>query len=229
MTEKAALPSLDGRLMSAVGYVRGGVVADVGTDHAYLPVYLVASGRADSAVASDINRGPIENAKETIRKYGLEEKITTLVADGLDGIEQYAPNDVIIFGMGGELIADIIDRAAWTKSGTRLILQPMTKPEILRDYLGENGFCIIDERLSEADGRVYQTLCVEYDGEKREYSGLARILGEKNTERGGELWLKLAERLLSTYSTRKRGKTISGADTSEEDAILKELSNFGVK
>ena len=229
MTDKAPLPSLDGRLMSAVGYVRGGVVADVGTDHAYLPVYLVASDRADSAVASDINRGPIENAKETVRKYGLENKITTLIADGLDGIEPYHPNDVIIFGMGGELIATIVERAAWTREGVRLILQPMTKPEALRDYLGENGFCIIDEMLSEADGRVYQTLCAEYDGIKREYRGLARLLGEKNIERGDELFEKLAKRLLSTYETRRRGKSMSCADTSEEDSILAELAQHGIK
>jgi len=229
MTDKAALPSLDGRLMSAVGYVRGGIVADVGTDHAYLPVYLVATGRADSAVASDINRGPIENAKETVRKYGLEDKITTLIADGLDGIEPYHPNDVIIFGMGGELIATIVDRAKWTREGTRLILQPMTKPEALRDYLGEVGFRIVDETLSEADGRVYQTLCAEYDGEKREYHGLARLLGEKNTERGGELFEKLAKRLRSTYETRRRGKAMSNANTSEEDAVLAELAKLGIK
>ena len=229
MTDKAALPSLDGRLMSAVGYVRGGVVADVGTDHAYLPVYLVATGRADSAVASDINRGPIENAKETVRKYGLENKITTLIADGLDGIEPYHPSDVIIFGMGGELIATIVDRAKWTREGTRLILQPMTKPEVLRDYLGEVGFRIVDEMLSEADGRVYQTLCAEYDGVKREYHGVARLLGEKNIEGGGELFRKLAKRLLSTYETRRRGKAMSDADTSEEDAILSELAQLGIK
>ena len=193
MTDKAPLPSLDGRLMSAVGYVRGGVVADVGTDHAYLPVYLVATGRADSAVASDINRGPIENAKETVRKYGLENKITTLIADGLDGIEPYHPSDVIIFGMGGELIATIVDRAKWTREGIRLILQPMTKPEVLRDYLGEVGFRIVDEMLSEADGRVYQTLCAEYDGIIREQDALTLIFGEFNLKNKDKLLFDLAK------------------------------------
>ena len=144
------------RLSTAASLVRdGAVVADVGTDHAYLPIALCLSGRAERAIASDINEGPILRARAHIAEYGLSERIQTMRCDGLTGLEPYAPTDILILGMGGELIADILRRAPWTKDArVRLVLQPMTHPEVVRRFLCENGYAIVEERLVHED-KIY--------------------------------------------------------------------------
>ena len=107
--EKNIIP--DGRLGRAADFVReGAVVADIGTDHAYLPIYLLLSGKIKFAVASDINRGPLDSAKRNAAKYGLTDKMRFTLANGLDGLplEEDGVSDIVICGMGGELIAQII-------------------------------------------------------------------------------------------------------------------------
>ena len=142
-------PNLDARLLSVAKFVRAGAYAcDIGTDHAYLPVYLVLIGRASRALASDINKGPVMRARESVAKYGVSDKIDVILSDGLKGAEGYPVTDIIIAGMGGELIASILEDAKWVKDGKyRLILQPMTHAEILRRYLADNGFSVIDEDI----------------------------------------------------------------------------------
>ena len=105
------IPELSNRLMSAVSFVRGGFFADVGTDHAHLPVYLYNTGRICGAVASDINRGPLTVAENNIRENGAAAGVVTQLSDGLAEIERYQPRDIAIFGMGGELIMRIIGDA----------------------------------------------------------------------------------------------------------------------
>lgn len=160
------IPKLDDRLQSAVGFVRrGAVLADVGTDHAYLPVYLAALGYISRAVASDIGEGPLARARAHIAAYGQEDKIDTLLCDGLAGIERFAPTDIVVFGMGGELIVRILDASAYIKrAGIRLILQPMTHAEIVRAYLARAGFSVVGERLSRENGKTYQTIAADYTG-----------------------------------------------------------------
>ena len=151
------IPELSKRLMSAVGFVRGGFLADVGTDHAYLPVYLYKLGKIRGAVAADINEGPLARARANIAAYGAGEGIETVLSDGLAKLEGYHPDDIVIFGMGGELIIHILDAAKWTRSKhIRLILQPMTQQEEVRSYLLENGFFIVGEALSEDDGKSWK-------------------------------------------------------------------------
>ena len=112
------------RLMTAVPYVRGGrLVADIGTDHAYLPIYLceqrrltpvtLMNGETLCAIAADINRGPVERADQHIAEARLTKYIKTLQTDGLTGLDAFDPADIIIFGMGGELIASILAAAPW--------------------------------------------------------------------------------------------------------------------
>ncbi|MBQ9131710.1 MAG: SAM-dependent methyltransferase, partial [Clostridia bacterium] len=93
----------DSRLLSAIPYLtKGGRAVDVGTDHAYLPIYLVQEGLISHALACDINAGPLRSARTNIAAAGLTNRIGTLRTDGLHGVESYAPDDVMIFGMGGE-------------------------------------------------------------------------------------------------------------------------------
>ena len=219
---------LSKRLRAAADLVRdGSYIADVGTDHAYLPIALCLEGWVRGAVASDINEGPILRAREHIKEYGLDARIDTVLADGLDKISPYEPNDILILGMGGELIVNIISRASFVKDDNiRLILQPMTHPEILRRFLLDSGYSIVEETLVFEEKKVYQIICAEYKGEKQEYTDVELLLGKKNIERGGELLDLTIDRFISVFSERLRGKRMSGADTFEEEKMLAELEEL---
>lgn len=219
---------LSKRLRAAADLVRkDAYIADVGTDHAYLPIALCLEGKIKGAVASDINEGPILRAREHISAYCLDTRIEAVLADGLDKTEAYHPTDILILGMGGELIADIIGRACFTKnSEIRLILQPMTHPEILRRFLCDNGYSIVDETLVSEEKKVYQVICAEYTGVIEKYSDVELLLGKKNIAWGGELLSETVDRFVSVFAERMRGKKISGADTSYEEKLLSELEEL---
>ena len=146
---------LSPRLKTAADMVRKGVVAaDIGTDHAYLPSYLVLSGICPRALACDLRKGPLENAAETLEHWNIADKISLRLSD-----------DIIMAGMGGILIAKLLERTDWVKNkNIRLILQPMSHAEEVRLFLCNNGFDIIEERTCRDDGRIYSVICAEYSG-----------------------------------------------------------------
>lgn len=220
-------PKLSKRLDCAASFVRpGSFVADVGTDHAYLPIALAAAGRIRGGVVSDIHKGPIERATAHIREWGMEGMLTPVLCDGLTGIESYAPNDILILGMGGELIADIISRAPWTKDpGVRLILQPMTHPELLRRFLLAEGYEIRDEALIKEE-KIYQILSVEYSGTVSVYNDTELLFGRENIRRGGALLDELLAHWTQILTVRKQGKLSAGADASEEDKLLQQMGEL---
>jgi len=126
----------------------GARMADIGTDHGYLPVYLLQEGKITFAIASDINREPLEHARRTALEYHITEHIDFRLCGGLDLIEPQEVDTVVIAGMGGETIAAILSAAPWLmKSEITLLLQPMSKQEFLRQWLTENGFFFMDEHL----------------------------------------------------------------------------------
>lgn len=176
---------IDKRLLCCAKFVRhGSIAADIGSDHAYLPIFLVKQGICPGAIASDINEGPVNRAKINIAVSGLSSKITVLRADGLDEAANLSPDDIIIAGMGGELIRDIIDASEYVKNkDVRLILQPMTMPEVLREYLAKHGFNIIAESVCVAADKCYQIICTHFDGKVREFDPNTLLLGEKNIDR----------------------------------------------
>lgn len=218
---------LSKRLSTAASYVRSGAfVADIGTDHAYLPIYLVSNGIARLALASDINEGPILKAKENILKYDLTDKIYTEIANGLDKIEKYNPTDIVICGMGGELIAKILDSSSYIKSkNIRLILQPMTSIYELREYLS-NGFSTIAENIVREDNKLYQVMCVEYDGKKHHYSRPELELGKLNIKNKGEEFISLLNLAIDKKIKRLNGLKVGGYDTSEVEAEILELEKL---
>ena len=175
--------------MAAAEFVRPqAVVADIGTDHAYLPVFLVKNGIAARAVASDINEGPVLRAKKNVTEAKLSDKIEVLRRDGLEGYENSGVTDIIICGMGGELIVQIIGEAKFTaKEGVRLILQPMTKAAELRRFLVSSGYSIIGEKLAEDDGKIYQIICAEYSGTAQLYTEAELLIGKTFDGKDGEL------------------------------------------
>ena len=218
---------IDDRLLSAASFVKKGAsVIDVGTDHAYLPVHLIESGIAVRALATDINEGPLNNAKETIREAGLEERITTRLVGGLEGAESFGADTVMICGMGGELIADIIENAPFVKSPSiRLILQPMTFGDHLRKYLLSNGFRIVDEALSTDNKKLYTCICAEYDGVVREYNEIELLIGKHNLDRRNDpLRAPFIEREIRKLEVIARGKESGGLDCSLELRLIKKLN-----
>ncbi len=214
------IPKISKRLEAAASFSRKGArIADIGTDHAYLPIYLYASGQISGGVASDINQGPTDRARLNVRGFGAESAIDVVRTDGLCGIEKYAPDEIFILGMGGELIVRILADAPWVKNGKRLILQPMTHPEILREYLWREGFSIIDEKIVEED-KLYQIICAEYTGEIYEPSESELFFGRINSERKDELFFKLLLHTRSVYEQRLRGKLMADADCSDERRMI---------
>ena len=140
---------LSPRLRLLADWVRPGAsVADVGTDHAYLPVWLTVHGRVSSAIASDLRQGPRQRAAEHCRLYGAE-TVDCRLAPGLEAVSPEEADTVIIAGMGGENIAAILAAAPWTRDGAHtLLLQPMSRDAALRRFLAENGYTILREALT---------------------------------------------------------------------------------
>ncbi len=217
-------PKLSPRLRAAAELVRpNAFVSDVGTDHAYLPIALCLEGKIRGGVVSDINQGPIDRAKDNIYMYGLSDRLSAVRTDGLSGIERFSPEDIFILGMGGELIASIIAAAPWTKQrGVRLCLQPMTHPELLRAFLLENGYAIIEERLAEEE-KIYQIIWAEFCGAAERYSDAELLLGRLNIERGGEVIRRLAEHNVAILRRKIQGKALAGADCSAELKLMEEI------
>lgn len=208
--------TLDERLALCASYVRNGTdLADIGTDHAYLPVWLAANGKIKSAVAADVRLKPLENAAANIekymKKYNFPEIISTVLSDGLDNIESHCAKDIVMAGMGGELMVKIIHRTKWLCDDTkRLILQPMTKAEILREYLCENGWKFIDEKACVSGEKAYSVICCEYDGIKHKCDEVFKYIGllDSNIDEFAKIYIqnvnsKLKKKLLGFENDKK--------------------------
>ena len=214
----------DARLLAAAAFVRqGAVLADIGTDHAYLPIYLVASGRVSRAVAADIGEGPIALARANIAARGLSDRIETVMTDGLLGLSEKGVTDITVCGMGGELISRILQDASFVKDkGIRLILQPMSRAATLRRYLAENGFAIIAERPCRAAGRVYSCLCAEYDGVARTLSPAEAEVGVPTLTNEAEenAFAELLERKIKAVREKIDGLRAAALPAGEDEALL---------
>lgn len=149
--------------LSMVGELvpEGARLADVGTDHAYLPAALILAGKIPSAIAADLRQGPLARAKATVRGAGLEGRVAFRLCDGLSGIRPEEVDAVVIAGMGGETIAAILAVAPWVRErDVPLVLQPMSSMPDLRVWLQRNGYRIITERLCREGDTLYTALSV---------------------------------------------------------------------
>lgn len=222
--------TLDKRLKAAAEYVRqGAVFADIGTDHAYLPVFLLKEGIISHAYAADINEGPLKSARVHIAENGLSNRVTLVLTDGLIGLEECGITDIAICGMGGELIADIISHAPFTKDKSiRLVLQPMTRAAHLRYFLAREGFSVIDECVTSAAGKSYFCIVAEYTGEPYELSRIEAELGRVNLLRGdtSEDFVAICEKSYRAVKKRVDGLSKSGESDEGEAEYLKALSSL---
>lgn len=219
---------LSPRLSAAASYIKKGMLtADIGSDHCYLPIYLLDNGITDRVIATDINEGPLKKAALNLKRRGLEGQVTLIRADGLDGIEEYKPDCILICGMGGELICNIISASEYPKrSGVSLILQPMTKSNELRRYLCEHGFDIIDETLA-AEDKIYEIIFAVYDGAKHEYSEAELLVGRRNIEKRQDCFVDFLRHRLAYIRQKSDGLARAGLDNSAQLAVINQLEEYG--
>lgn len=204
---------LDSRLSAVASLVRrNSRVADIGTDHAYIPVYLVNEGIISEAVASDINEGPLKNADKNILSYGLSGKIKTVLSNGLENLHENCADDIIIAGMGGILIGEILDKCAWIKNkNIRIIAQPMTHAEKVRDFFIKNGFEIKEEKTAEDTRHKYCVIAAEYEGVMHNYPEGYIYYGElcRNNDRITKDYLAAQkDRLLKRYNAILKAESL---------------------
>lgn len=178
--DSTSLSALSPRLYAAASLVRkGSPCVDVGTDHGYLAAYIYKSGISDCVIAADVNKKPLEAAKRTFEEQGIIGKLSLCLSDGLREISPKLANDIIICGMGGELILRILLDAPYTREGDRrFILQPMTNIPILRKGLYLNGFSIEKEVPVLEGRRGYTVIQASYTGEATEIDEFFGLTGK---------------------------------------------------
>ena len=203
------------RLDKIASYVKQGVgVADVGTDHGYIPVMLCRRGYEGNIIGTDINEGPLNKARRSLMEADFEDKVTLMLCDGLDGVEPESVNTIIVAGMGGDTITGILDRAEWcAREDVRLILQPVTKPEILRYWLINNEFKITDEALVKENGTVYQIICAR-PGISEKYSDAELFIGKPAKLRSDELFSEHLATHIKRFSS-----AISSLENTKRDGL----------
>ncbi len=213
------------RLALCAALIRGGrPLCDVGTDHAYLPIWLLKSGAVPRAVASDVNPGPLETAAANARRYGVEGKLTLRQSDGLRAIEAGEAEDIVIAGMGGELILRMVEETPWLRDGEkRLVLQPMSSARDLRLGLRELGFEVLEERAVEDAGRVYTAFSCRYSGRPPETGLLYPELGR--LEPGTVPAKEYAAKILRDLAGRLEGALRGRGEEKPEDlkAVIEEI------
>lgn len=141
----------------------GSRLADIGTDHAYIPIYLYQKKKIPLAIAMDIGKGPLERAKEHILRYGCEACITTRLSDGMEALQPQETDCIVIAGMGGGLILHILEEGQRTaRAAKKLVLQPQSEIPKVRSYLAEHGYVTDAENMVLEDGKYYPMMRVSY-------------------------------------------------------------------
>ncbi|MDQ0254374.1 tRNA (adenine22-N1)-methyltransferase [Evansella vedderi] len=199
---------LSKRLEKVASYVRAGSsVADIGSDHAYLPVHLVSRGIARRAIAGEVNKGPLTTAIKQIKKNNLEAKIHAKLGNGLEVIEGEEVDTVTICGMGGPLISQILEEGKGELSNvSRLILQPNIAADHVRRFLLNNQWELKDESILKEDGHIYEILMAEkgkplvaYSDDLEKELWLGPFLLKKKSPEFMEKWSKELEQLEIIY------------------------------
>lgn len=198
---------------------QGARAVDVGTDHGLLALELISGGRAASVIATDIKRGPLGAAEKNAEKAGIA--LDTRLCDGLAGVTPDECDAVVIAGMGGETISEILAAAPWTKNGSLLLLQPMTRASYLRRFLYENGYETLSEHLVCEGGKFYCILAAR-GGQPRELIAGGHI-GQFPATGGGHYgtYLRAAADML-----RREAQGLSKAENRDERRISEIETNI---
>ena len=229
-------PTLTPRLKTIAELINNSEkTADIGTDHAYLPVYLISSGKCSSAIASDIRTGPLKRAEATLKKYNMSGHIELRLGAGLETITASDKVDtIVIAGMGGLVISDIITSSIEiVRAAKQIILQPMTMAPQLRKFLYHSALGTIDEYLSFEDKKIYNIISVKIDSEAEpiELTAAEAFVGKSLIEskpNGFESYLSsLVKKLENQIAGLRNG---SSAETEEKlknaKILLSEIKNI---
>lgn len=199
-----------------------GSLVDCGCDHGHVSIYAAKNGLAKKITASDINRGPLDNAEKEISSAGFSDIIKTKLTDGLLGIEHH--DCVVIAGMGGETIKGIMEACSWAKENVTFVLQPMTKTELLREYLHTEGFSVTDEKIVTESGHMYCIITVAFTG-KTECEPFEKYISGKGleSELSGEYIDKIIKRLEYETESKVRAGALSEAEKKRAELDIKSL------
>jgi tRNA (adenine22-N1)-methyltransferase len=222
--------ALKKRLQSVANLVRcGAVLADIGTDHGHLPIFLLNSGKIKRAICADINEGPLAVAKSNAAAACVCDKIDFLISDGFNSFGEREFTDASICGMGGELILDIIARAKnrLNNENINLILQPMTRASVLRRGLASLGFEIVSESYSSDRNKHYVTMLAHFSGAPYEIDEFYTELGKLTTRaklNAPEYAYLCAKK--TSFEKSATGLLKSGADISYMTRILEKIDEI---
>ena len=221
------------RLEAICSFIKPGArLLDVGTDHAYVPLFLIKHGVISHAWASDVNRGPLMSAEENAALFGFSDRLTLYLSNGLDACEccENLYDHIVIAGMGGEMIFEIIDRSEYIKNHSpKLILQPMTMHAYLRECLRKSGFIIDYEMVVFEDGKFYTIILSRYIGKMQSLSMAETAFGKgieervKSGDKTAESYLIYQRELLSRII---KGKEKGNLDHSLESDLLNEIEHI---
>lgn len=208
------LPHLTSRLQTVAEEIpQGSRLADVGTDHAYLPAYLTLTERCPAVIATDLRPGPLKRAKETVERYGVEDRVQLRLCDGLAAVGEEETDAVSIAGMGGEVILGILKAAPWV-SGKRCVVQPMSSAEDLRRGLGSVELHVAREILVQ-EGRTIYVVMTLLPGAEGALSAAESWVGRRENHVGDPLW---GSYLMRHYEKAKRA--LSGLKRSQREEDL---------
>ena len=213
-----SMPNLNPRLFKIASLLEPcRCLADIGTDHGYIPIYALSKGLCEKAIASDINPGPLARAKEHAEQMGLEDKIDLRLGGGLSTLEEGEADTIVIAGMGGLLIAEILENSPEiVKGAITLILQPMTAQAELREYLSRGGYTLEKEFLVAEEEKLYNIFMIKVGGETH-YTPKELLLG-KDIEADEELLRLHFEKIQRKLRIRLEGLEKSSLAESKRDA-----------
>ena len=208
------------RLQKIALMVKFPTLADIGTDHAHLPVYLVRSGKLHKALATDINPAPLARALDNIAAAGLSDYIKTRLCDGLDGVNPQEYETCVISGMGGGLIIDILrQNLGLAHDFKQIILSPQRDVADVRIFLHQNGFCVKDEDIIEEKDKFYNVLDIAA-GSEVAYDEKGYIFGEKLLEKNSEVFKKFIAAEIKKTKNIIRGLTNQSTRKNELERYL---------
>ena len=221
------------RLKQVADMVHEKRIADIGTDHGYVPIYLAENKKIDSAIACDINKGPLEKAEKNVRMNGLEKIIETRLGSGLEPLKKGETDCVVIGGMGGMLIIDIFKkRPEITSELKQLVLQPQLDVNEVRKYIHSIGFKIENENFVLDSGKYY-TIISAVKGSEKYNNDADYEFGKINIEKKNVVLKEFIEKKIKTNKTileniEKNGKSGNEekiAQIERENEICKEVLN----
>lgn len=187
-------------------------MADIGTDHGYLPAYLIMSGRCRQVIASDIAEGPCQAAMETRNRYNLQNTMEIRTAPGLQGLRAGETDAVVIAGMGGATIVSILDESPEIAASVGIfVLQPMNAANLLRRWLAQHDYCIAEEALCKEHGHIYTVIKAVHAESRQELSSLEAELGPYILKEKPVLWQEFVKGKAEHYRHLLRQMEISAA------------------